>query len=173
MTIDEFLEHMDRSQHLLSASSLQEIMRQLNMTRQDVRDAVVFSDLAYKRNVLRATPEYAALILCWKAGQRSQIHDHRGAVCGVRVIEGTATEIKYERGTDGLLTETTTGSLPTGGVCASVDLDIHVVANNTDADLITLHVYTPPMTAFGIYNLEDTIVRDRPDTEVARALAGV
>lgn len=173
MNIDQFLEQLDRSQSPLSATALQRLMARLRMSREDVLDATHFSDRAYQRNVLRATPEYAALVLCWKPGQRSPIHDHRGVVCGVRVIEGTATEIKYERAPDGLLSETATASLPTGGVCASIDSDIHVVANNTDANLITLHVYTPPMTAFSIYNLEDATMFDRPDTEVARFLAGV
>ncbi len=173
MRIDELLQRLDRAETPLEATELKDLLAQLEISREDLPDAVNFSELGYKRNVVSVSPVYAALVLCWKAGQRSHIHDHRDAVCGVRVVEGTATEIKYERGIDGLLTETATGELPCGGVCASIDSDIHVVANETDADLITLHVYTPPMKAFSVYNLEDATVRDRPDTEVARVLAGV
>ena len=38
-----------------------------------------------------------------------------------------------------------------GEVCAADEPDIHRISNDTDADLINLHVYTPPLSGFGIY----------------------
>src|SRR5205807_7632445 len=34
-------------------------------------------------------------VLCWRNGQRSPIHDHRGSSCGVRVLRGTMTETQF------------------------------------------------------------------------------
>ena len=48
-----------------------------------------------------------------------------------------------------------------GGICATEDADIHQVSNLADdgGDLVTLHVYSPPLLNMGTYSLYDTLVR--------------
>ena len=38
-----------------------------------------------------------------------------------------------------------------GEVCAAEEPDIHRISNDEDVNLINLHVYTPPLSGFGIY----------------------
>src|SRR4051812_27435697 len=67
----------------------------------DLAEHLHFSPAAYKRNLVRAGPQYHAWLLCWKNGQRSPIHDHRGSACVVRVLRGTLTETVFEQAPNG------------------------------------------------------------------------
>jgi cysteine dioxygenase len=52
-----------------------------------------------------------------------------------------------------------------GFICATEDLDIHQLSNlqPNKADLITLHIYSPPLLVMGQYSLMDSIVREFRD----------
>ena len=39
-----------------------------------------------------------------------------------------------------------------GEICAADEPDIHRVSNNSDGELINLHVYTPPLHAYNLYS---------------------
>jgi len=170
MKLDAFFTELDRHRESVPIDELVALMKRLEITRADVEHCVAFDDDRYKRNVLRVGSGYAALVLCWQPGQASPIHDHRGSACGVLVLDGEITETKYVRGRDGLLTETTTSTLRCGDVCGSYDADIHVIGNRRGAgDLVTLHVYTPPLRNFHIYSLGSTEVQVCEDRETAEA----
>lgn len=118
----------------------------------------------YQRNLLRAGSAYHALLLCWRPGQRSPIHDHRGSHCAFRVLQGTATESVFDRTSHGLVFPTESRTLPVGTVCGSVDADIHQISNlDPFEDLVTLHVYSPPLLVMGQYSLTAAAVADFVD----------
>jgi cysteine dioxygenase len=118
---------------------------------------VTFSSLSYARNLVKAGAHHHLLVLCWKNGQRSPIHDHRGSVCGVRVLRGTMTETFFERAPNGHIKATSSRDIAAGGVVGGQDSDIHQVSNlqAASADLVTLHVYSPPLLVMGTYSLTD------------------
>ncbi len=123
----------------------------------DVARCVRFSDRTYQRNALRAGPEYHAWVLCWRNGQRSPIHDHSGSACVVRVLQGTLTETLFEFAPNGHVKATFSRDYPEGSIFASEDSDLHQVSNLQagEADLVTLHVYAPPLVAMHTYTLHD------------------
>jgi cysteine dioxygenase len=123
----------------------------------DVAEFIRFSNKGYARNSLREGPWYHAWVMCWKNGQRSPIHDHAGSSCGVRVLRGTLTETIFERAPNGYIKAAFSRDLAAGGVCGSEDEDIHQVSNLQagDADLVTLHIYSPPLARMGTYSLTD------------------
>jgi cysteine dioxygenase len=137
-------------------------LEQLEISLEDVQTAVRFGPDTYRRNLLHAGPAYQALVLCWRAGQRSPIHDHEGSSCGVRVVRGVATETIFARNAAGLVYALRSCELRAGGVCASQDADVHQVSNLQDAghDLVTLHIYSPPLLKMGVYSLTDASRRD-------------
>ncbi len=109
---------------------------------------------------MRAGRNYHALVLCWRAGQRSPIHDHKGSSCGVKVLQGTCTETLFDFTDQRYLIPTETRDLHEGHVCGSFDTDIHQVSNLQQAgsDLVTLHIYFPPLLKMGMYTLTSTEV---------------
>jgi cysteine dioxygenase len=100
-------------------------------------------------------PSYAALVLCWRPGQASPIHDHLGSACALRVIQGTGTETRFHRRADGTLVEGGTHTYECHRVCGTYDADIH-----------TLHIYTPPMRQYRIYARDSTEYVVRDDLEI-------
>jgi cysteine dioxygenase len=123
----------------------------------DLSEHVQFAENSYKRNLVRATPNYHAWVMCWKNGQRSPIHDHSGSACVVRVLRGTLTETLFETAPNGHIRASFSRDMVEGSLIGSEDADIHQVSNLQagDADLVTLHVYSPPLTCMNIYSLYD------------------
>lgn len=106
-----------------------------------------FDSRSYTRNLIVEGLMYHVLVLCWRSGQRSPIHNHAHSVCGFCILMGTATETIFERSPSGLTKPTTSRNCRRGDVCVSRDADIHQVANLQPRghDLVTLHVYSPPL----------------------------
>ena len=118
-----------------------------------------FDERRYRRRSLYRGPEYEVLLLCWRAGQRSPIHDHPGSRCAFRVMEGTSAESVFERSDAGLVYPMITREHRQGFVCAAENEDIHQVSNlQLSEDLVTLHVYSPPLRAMNTYSLTDSCV---------------
>jgi cysteine dioxygenase len=155
--VDDLLEYLES---LTDRVPLDELVSQLNaldICCDDLRDYVQFSSRGYTRNLVRAGEWYQVLVLCWKNGQRSPIHDHGQSSCGVRVLRGTATETTFEFAPNGLIKATGSRDMAEGSVMATQDQDMHQVSNLQagDADLVTLHVYSPPLWMMGTYSLTD------------------
>jgi len=159
-TLAQLFASLDRRPDSPSLDELVKQLEAIEIDDDDVTPFARFSPRQYQRNLMHQGPHYQALVLCWKNGQRSPIHDHRGSVCGVRIIKGTATETIFERAPNGHIRATFSRDLHVGQVCGSYDDDIHQVSNlqGDGADLITLHVYSPPLLRMGTYSLTDTQV---------------
>jgi cysteine dioxygenase len=148
-------------------------LEDLSCDIEDVRDHLVFGKESYRRNLMHAGPAYHALVLCWRAGQRSPIHDHRGSSCAVRVLKGVASETQFEKTREGLIYPSFTRKMPAGSVCASQDADIHQMSNlQSGLDLVTLHIYSPPLLVMGKYSLTEPAVGEFADPVFDYALGG-
>jgi cysteine dioxygenase len=160
-TFAELLRRLDAFRDRIPLGELEAALTDVSMTLDDVRPWLVFGTETYRRNLVHAGPAYQALVLCWRNGQRSPIHDHSGSSCGVRVLAGRAVETVFERTRTGMVFAVRSLAHAPGGVCATQDADIHQVSNLADdgADLVTLHVYSPPLLNMGTYSLFDPHVR--------------
>src|SRR5205823_391878 len=156
--LDELFRYLDGLTGRAPLTELTARLADLDIDCDDVADHVRFSTNHYTRNLVRAGPWYHALVLCWKNGQRSPIHDHVGSSCGMRVLRGTLTETLFDMAPNGHVYATFSRELSPGEVSGSEDHDIHQVSNLQagGADLVTLHVYTPPLRRMGTYSLTDT-----------------
>lgn len=168
MTLPELLAELDAFQDQIPLDDLQQQLADTTITPADVQDKIIFRSERYQRNLVQVGPQYYALIMCWQSGQQSPIHDHRAASCGVKVLQGTATEIRFQRTASGRLTAADTSCFTTGAVCGSFDADIHQIRNETAENLVTLHVYSPFLNNVHIYSLEDTSVQLFTDPIVER-----
>jgi cysteine dioxygenase len=157
----DLLRRFDAIPGRIPLGTLDDALAELSITLDDVRSHLIFGDATYRRNLVHAGPGYQALILCWRAGHRSPIHDHAGSSCGVRVLAGEAVETVFERNRAGMVYAVRSLMHRKGSVCATQDADIHQVSNLADdgSDLVTLHVYSPPLLNMGTYSLFDPAVR--------------
>ncbi|GIW74221.1 MAG: hypothetical protein KatS3mg103_0743 [Phycisphaerales bacterium] len=135
-------------------STLERLLHELEIDRTDIAPACVFGTRGYRRNTIARGTWYELLALCWRSGDCTPIHDHEGSSCAFKVIEGQGTEIRYERTPSGLVCPLGRRVLEPGTVCAAEDDDIHQVANMQapGIDLITVHIYSPPIRQMGTYD---------------------
>jgi cysteine dioxygenase len=75
----------------------------------------------------------------------------------VRVLRGTLTETLFELAPNGHVKATFSRDFAEGSLIGSEDSDMHQVSNLQagNADLVTLHVYAPPLFRMGTYSLYD------------------
>lgn len=163
--IENLFAPLQRPTARLTLDELRHWLEEVPIDVEDVRPWVRFSSQRYQRNLIHGGPAFHALVLCWRNGQRSPIHDHRGSACAVRVLQGVATETIFQRSANGLVFPTHSHELPVGAMMASEDEDIHQVSNlqPRGADLVTLHVYSPPLLVMGSYSLTEGRVLDFVD----------
>ena len=155
----------DRFEEQVPLHYLQDRLQALPLKRRDVAAYVAFDEGYYQRHLLYEGRAFRALILCWRSGQRSPIHNHTGSNCFVKVIEGTATEIQFSRSDCGLLFPHEMKSLHAGQSTACQDHEMHQVGNLQPAgqDLVTLHVYSPPLQRMDLFSLKESVFADYDD----------
>ncbi len=129
------------------------LLHDLELTRGDIEKACCFGQRGYRRNIIARSEWFELLALCWRSGHCTPIHDHQGVSCAFRIVEGTGTEIRFRNTDSGLICPVATTPMGPGYVCSADDADIHQVANMQPAgsDLITLHIYSPPITKMNTF----------------------
>ena len=120
-----------------------------------LRKCIRTTDDGYQRNVIKRTDHYELVAICWKPGQITPIHDHRGSDCAFIILEGISTEKTFEVNDSGSAVHMSTRLYKPGEVCAADEPDIHQVVNEHDLELVNLHIYTPPLSEFKIYEMAD------------------
>jgi len=77
------------------------------------------------------------------------------------VLAGVATEIGYRKTPAGPLEVIRRRELPAGAICATEDEDIHEMANlqQDGSDLVTLHIYSPPLLVMRNFSLDGHLTR--------------
>jgi len=165
----------DRQSVPIAFEELLVCLKAIKLDRADLAGSLIFDDQAYRRVAIRLRPHYHALVLCWRAGQSSPIHDHAGSSCAVRVVEGRASETRYRSTPCGRLVPTRSLAFSAGAVTGCRGDGIHQLANleQPGCELITLHVYSPPPSGWRYYPIElttladnDRLIRERPATHI-------
>jgi len=180
LSLERFILETSRAgTQTMSLAAFTELALRLDLDDALVGAHVSFCDDHYARNLVCRTPAFELLVLCWKPGQRSTIHDHAGSLNVTRVYSGDLTSRTFRRRDGGSgVTEVggaATGELPHGPVelidervlagtgAATVDRgEIHQLGNEAVAGLVTVHLYAPPLTHIVVYS------RSEPHAEVQR-----
>lgn len=160
------IKRLDRFAVAIPLRQLERLVRAAKLDIADFEPYALFGDECYRRNLVHASPAYHMLLLCWKPGQRSPIHDHHGSACCVQVLQGRATEVVFDRSDCGLVYPTETRRFSVGQVCGSFDSDMHQMGNlEAKGNLASLHIYSPPLLTMRTFHLGDAVhgeFGDRP-----------
>jgi cysteine dioxygenase len=133
-------------------------LEELKLCRHALAGCVHFNDRAYQRNLIHFAEHYEVLVLCWRSGQHSPIHDHGESTCCVLVVEGVATEATFQARSGKGLVVTHSRDLEAGHVMVSRGGDIHQVSNEEPhgVDLVSLHVYSPRLRHNRTFRIDGT-----------------
>lgn len=167
--LGDFLAYLDTIKERPDLDVLDRKLRALNISPEDLELYANFSDRAYARNLIYESEHVQLLCLCWKSGQRSPIHDHGNSICGVRIVQGVATETIFERVPSGYIKALNSNDYPPDTVMVSQDADTHQISNLQEEgeSLITLHLYSPPLNRMKTYSIESREVGEyRPYNHV-------
>lgn len=143
---------------LVEAPSLPELnlwLRQVQVDSAALRPFVGFKMGTYARHRVFRNEFAELLVLCWRPGQRTPIHDHNGSYGVVRVCEGVMWETLFTLdGQRGLAYQSAREW--TKGLLTGADIpDIHQIGNPevSGQNLITLHLYAPPLGTINTYRI--------------------
>lgn len=156
------LARWDRQETTIPAAELIAALERLRLGCGDLADVIGFDPGCYRRTIIHSRPHYQVLLLCWRSGQRSPIHDHRGSNCVVRVLEGRASETRFDPTPSGRLLPTCSHEHPAGATTSCCGEEIHQMGNfeRAGSDLVTLHVYSPPPLSWRFYEVRETTLAD-------------
>jgi cysteine dioxygenase len=122
---------------------------------EELRPYVSFKEGTYARHRVHLGEHAELLVLCWRPGQRTPIHDHAGSYGAVRVLRGVMWETLFEmEGEEGLAYKSSCEWTP-GHVTGADVPDIHQLGNPdvSGQDLVTLHLYAPPLASLNVYKV--------------------
>jgi cysteine dioxygenase len=146
-----------------------ELVRHLYIRDEWISDHVSYKDDTYARNLVALTPRFEMLVLCWKPGQNTRVHDHMDSFSVVKVIKGTLTNHLYERLDDGKVETSCSlrkirADLVAPGEYASLDVGgIHMMENDprSGENLVTLHFYAEPLREIHLFDPEQGVVEKK------------
>ena len=120
----------------------------------EVEPFIQFTDDRYARNLVHRTEDFEALVLCWKPGQRSPIHDHADSLCSVYVYDGVLSNDSYLRTTAGHVRPDVAEDGKPGSVFSIQKEEMHQVSNlDSSVSLVSVHFYLAPLENFKVYSL--------------------
>ena len=100
----------------------------------------------YRR--LHADPFVDVWLISWVAEQATELHDHAGSLGALTVVSGVLDEQRWTP--DGLRTR----RLRAGRGATFALGHVHDVVNTEPAHAVSVHAYSPPLTAMSYYAIE-------------------
>jgi cysteine dioxygenase len=160
-TIEE-LKHTARGMRL---PDLRRLISDLKAERSEIEPYIQFSDDRYARNLVYKSNDFECLILCWKPGQRSAIHDHANSICAVYALSGLLSADNYRKTANGHVRADYSEDFKPGSVLTIQTTEIHQVSNLQDSsELISLHFYLGPLENSYLYSVTDPTCQLYPRT---------
>jgi cysteine dioxygenase len=156
MKLAELLQKLRSGARGMKLPDLQRLVEELRPEYSEIAPHIHFKDERYTRNLIERADDFEALLLCWRAGQRSPIHDHANSMCAVYTVQGQLSAENYRLTPAGHIRPDSSEEFQPGAVLSIEKTEIHQVSNlqGTD-DLITLHFYLGPLEKSRIYGVGD------------------
>jgi uncharacterized NAD(P)/FAD-binding protein YdhS len=144
------VEKLDATGSAPTLVDLAEAMNSAQLSAADVADFVQANPRNYNRVTVVTKEHYELLVMTWMPGQSSVPHDHAGSVCVMQVVQGEAVEASYGIAADGYVDLEYETPVASGEITAGQDAGVHTVRNSSTRGevLVTVHVYSPPLTDF-------------------------
>ena len=153
-----FAELIARLESLSTPPSLEQLtdwLSRTDVTQIDLQPYLGFKEGNYWRHRVCRNEAVEMLVLCWRPGQRTPIHDHNGSHGVVKVQQGVLWESNFCFETERGLCYRNGRECQSGEITGAGVPDIHQLGNPevSGQDLITIHVYAPPLGVLKTYKV--------------------
>jgi cysteine dioxygenase len=162
LSLAQLVDVLKRDCSVLNAARLQDILDRIVLRAGEVEPHALFSERRYARNLVHKDHRFEVMIMCWKAGQRSSIHDHAGSLGGLKILQGELTESVFGPGANGMIKAVNSVDHTDGATRVEETSLIHQISNlqANDGAAVSVHIYVPPLVRMNVYSLEDPAVRN-------------
>jgi len=128
----------------LTPDEMEALARSVDLESLDLGPYRSFRKECYARNTVFLNEHVELVVICWAPGQMSAVHDHGASNCLYLVTEGTMVEERFEL-RDGKPQPLDERTFTRGDITIAAGNSIHRINNRTDRDLVTIHIYSPPL----------------------------
>ena len=151
---------LDEQKAVPSLRDLYALIERTSISADDLQPYLGFKTGNYCRHRVMRNEFVEMLVLCWKPGQRTPIHDHNGSHGAVFVHEGIMWETTFDYNAEDGLSYKAHRELRESGLTGSELPDIHQLGNPdvSGRDLITIHIYAPPLGVLKTYKLGSSTI---------------
>jgi cysteine dioxygenase len=128
-------------------------LENVQVTSDELLPYIAFKEGNYRRHRVCRNEFVEMLILCWRPGHRTPIHDHNGSHGAVKVHDGILWETSFHYDAERGLCYQTARECLRGEVTGAGVPDIHQLGNPdvSEQNLITIHIYAPPLGVLRTY----------------------
>jgi cysteine dioxygenase len=167
LTFTDLAEKLDSFDSVPTLSELYELIGRTQIGADEVQPYLGFKAGNYSRHRVMKNEHVEMLVLCWKPGQRTPIHDHNGSHGAVFVQQGILWETMFDYEVETGLNYQSHRELRTGGLTGSELPDIHQLGNPdvSGRDLVTIHIYAPPLGVLKTYKLGSATIEQYTPAE--------
>jgi cysteine dioxygenase len=136
-----------------SKDELKDALLQLNITLDDLAHLPEPAEgKPYNRELLYKNDEVELLVMNWSQLECAP-HDHGNSFGWIQVLSGTSHNSVYEVNRNGLPVELFYENHQKGTYFYAPKKAIHKMKASSYTDLVTLHLYSPPITGMIVYDL--------------------
>ncbi len=134
---------------------LYEWLENTEISREELKPYLGFKEGNYWRHRVCRNESVEMLVLCWRPGHRTPIHDHNGSHGAVLVYDGVLWESNFKFDEKSGLAYQEGREYRSGQVTGAGVPDIHQLGNPdvSGQNLITIHVYAPPLGVLKTYKV--------------------
>jgi cysteine dioxygenase len=135
--------------------ALEFLLSQLVVSKDDIDSYSSWSEENYTRNCIYLNEEVEIIVLCWKPGQGTPIHNHQGQKCWVYQVYGEIEEQRYEPNENQVPLATTKDIVQAGALSYIDDsMGYHTIKNVSNENAVTLHFYAEPFNACKVFDVK-------------------
>ncbi len=158
MNLVTAIEELKHTAKEMQHADLRRFISNLKPERAEIQPHLLFTEDRYARNLVYKCEDFECLVLCWRPGQRSPIHDHANSICAVYTVDGVLSSDNYRKTANGHIRADYSEDFKPGSVLSIQTTEIHQVSNLQDASsLISLHFYLGPLENSFLYSVQQPI----------------
>jgi len=153
-----FPELIERLNSQTSPPTLEQLnlwLASVQISDMDLKPYVGFKEGNYWRHRVCRNESVEMLVICWRPGHETPIHDHNGSHGVVLVHRGIMWETIFAFDSENGLSYATGRACLEGTITGAEVPDIHQLGNPdaSGQNLITVHVYAPPLGVLKTYKV--------------------
>ncbi|SEG42562.1 cysteine dioxygenase family protein [Paenibacillus sp. UNC499MF] len=152
MNLLQSIEHAFGGLKKPTMNELRAGLEALSLTKDKIAPHVTEPErLAYGRHVLLRTADVEVVVIHLPGHGKTAIHDHGSSIGCARVIEGEMLNVWYELDRGGYPEPFMAAPVASGECMYAPRGQIHEMRNEHKERIVSLHVYSPPLTGTKAY----------------------